>query len=120
VTLVPGTGDDVQALKAGIMEIADIFVINKADREGADRLVSSVESNLALHSYGTGEWRPPVLKTVATTGAGIGELVEAIAQFRAHSGGVQATRRALAANSACASWSRTASWIISSARSWPR
>jgi LAO/AO transport system kinase len=93
VTLVPGTGDDVQALKAGIMEIADIFVINKADREGADRLVSSVESNLALHTYGSGEWRPPVLKTVATTGAGVAELVAAIAQFRAHSDGVQAARR---------------------------
>ena len=50
VTLVPGTGDDVQALKAGIMEIADVFVVNKADREGADRLVSAVESNLSLHS----------------------------------------------------------------------
>ena len=50
VTLVPGTGDDVQALKAGIMEIADIFVVNKADREGADRLVSAVEGNLALHA----------------------------------------------------------------------
>ena len=49
VTLVPGTGDDVQALKAGIMEIADVFVVNKADRDGADRLVSSVESNLSLH-----------------------------------------------------------------------
>ena len=93
VVLVPGAGDDVQALKAGIMEIADIFVINKADREGADRLMSSVESNLALHSYATGEWRPPVLKTVATTGAGVSELVAAIAQFRAHSAGVQATRR---------------------------
>jgi LAO/AO transport system kinase len=93
VTLVPGTGDDVQALKAGIMEIADIFVINKADREGADRLVSAVESNLALHSYGGGEWRPPVLKTVATTGAGVSELVAAIAQFRAHSQGGQAARR---------------------------
>ena len=54
VTLVPGTGDEVQALKAGIMEIADIFVVNKADREGADRLVSSVEANLALHTYGAG------------------------------------------------------------------
>jgi LAO/AO transport system kinase len=75
VTLVPGTGDDVQALKAGIMEIADIFVVNKADREGADRLVSSVETNLALHAYASGEWRPPILKTVATTGAGIPELV---------------------------------------------
>jgi LAO/AO transport system kinase len=93
VTLVPGTGDDVQALKAGIMEIADIFVINKADREGADRLMSAVESNLALHSYGGGEWRPPVLKTVATTGAGMAELVAAIAQFRAHSENVQAARR---------------------------
>jgi len=93
VTLVPGTGDDVQALKAGIMEIADIFVINKADREGADRLVSAVESNLALHSYAGGEWRPPVVKTVATTGSGIAELGEAIGQFRAHSEKMQAARR---------------------------
>jgi GTPase len=93
VTLVPGTGDDVQALKAGIMEIADIFVINKSDREGADRLVSAVESNLVLHSYGTSEWRPPVLKTAATTGAGVPELVNAIAQFRAHADREQAARR---------------------------
>ena len=93
VTLVPGTGDEVQALKAGIMEIADIFVVNKADREGAARLVSSVESNLALHHYDSGEWRPPIVKTVATTGQGIAELVETIAQFRAHSIGVQASRR---------------------------
>ena len=54
VILVPGTGDDVQALKAGIMEIADIFVVNKADRDGADRMVTAVESNLALQSYGEG------------------------------------------------------------------
>ncbi len=93
VTLVPGTGDDVQALKAGIMEIADIFVVNKADREGAERLVSAVETNLALHSYPSGEWRPPIVKTVATTGQGIPELVEAIARFRAHSLGAQASRR---------------------------
>jgi LAO/AO transport system kinase len=93
VTLVPGTGDDVQALKAGIMEIADIFVVNKADREGADRLVSSVETNLALHAYASGEWRPPIVKTVATTGAGVAELVAAIEQFRAHSAGLQAARR---------------------------
>jgi LAO/AO transport system kinase len=93
VTLVPGTGDEVQALKAGIMEIADIFVVNKADREGAERLVSAVESNLALHHYDNGEWRPPIVKTVATTGQGIPELVETIAQFRAHSIGVQASRR---------------------------
>src|SRR5688572_11038083 len=85
VVLVPGTGDDVQALKAGIMEIADIFVVNKADREGADRLVSAVESNLVLHPYGADEWRPPILKTVATNGTGVPELVDAIGRFRAQS-----------------------------------
>src|SRR5882672_7341005 len=93
VTLVPGAGDEVQALKAGIMEIADIFVVNKADREGADRLVASVDANLALHTYESGEWRPPVLQTVATSGRGVAEVVEAIAQFRAHSERVQAARR---------------------------
>ncbi len=93
VTLVPGTGDEVQALKAGIMEIADIFVVNKADREGADRLVSAVEANLALHAYGSGEWRPPIVKTVATTGAGVAELVDAIAAFRRHSGSAEDARR---------------------------
>jgi LAO/AO transport system kinase len=85
VTLVPGTGDDVQALKAGIMEIADVFVVNKSDREGADRLVSAVESNLSLHEYGPDQWRPPIIKTIATTGSGVPELVEAIGRFRSHS-----------------------------------
>jgi LAO/AO transport system kinase len=84
VTLVPGAGDEVQALKAGIMEIADIFVVNKADREGADRLVSAVESNLVLHPYGPDEWRPPILKTVATNGTGVPELVDAIEKYRHH------------------------------------
>ncbi len=93
VTLVPGTGDDVQALKAGIMEIADIFVVNKADRDGADRLVSAVEANLALHPYGSEEWRPPIVKTVATTGAGIADLELAIKNFRTHAGDRQADRR---------------------------
>jgi LAO/AO transport system kinase len=93
VTLVPGTGDEVQALKAGIMEIADIFVVNKADREGAGRLVSAIEATLALHPYASGEWRPPVLQTVATSGRGVAEVVEAIALFRAHSEGAQAERR---------------------------
>src|SRR5829696_1523387 len=63
VVLVPGTGDDVQALKAGIMEIADIFVVNKADREGADRTASGVEAMLNLEPTPPGEWRPPILKT---------------------------------------------------------
>jgi LAO/AO transport system kinase len=93
VTLVPGTGDDVQALKAGIMEIADVFVVNKSDREGADRLVSAIESNLALHEYGANQWRPPIVKTVATTGTGVPELVDAIRRFREHSGPQQSARR---------------------------
>jgi GTPase len=93
VTLVPGTGDEVQALKAGIMEIADIFVVNKADREGADRLVSAVEANLALQAAEPGAWRPPVIKTVATTGAGVPELITAIDAFRARSAATDADRR---------------------------
>jgi LAO/AO transport system kinase len=92
VMLVPGTGDDVQALKAGIMEIADIFVVNKADREGADRLVSAIESNLSLQSYGEGQWRPPILKTEATTGRGVAELWAAIAEFRRRSEGARVHR----------------------------
>jgi len=93
VTLVPGAGDEVQALKAGIMEIADIFVVNKADREGADRLVSAVEANLALQAYGADEWRPPIVKTIATTGQGVPELVDAIWRFRERSKNNEATRR---------------------------
>jgi LAO/AO transport system kinase len=93
VTLVPGTGDDVQALKAGIMEIADIFVVNKADRDGADQLVSAIEANLSLHSYGADDWRPPVLKTVATKGIGVSELWSAIEAFRARSSTESVTRR---------------------------
>jgi LAO/AO transport system kinase len=93
VTLVPGTGDEVQALKAGIMEIADIFVVNKADREGSDRLAAAVEANLSLQTFADGAWRPPVLRTVATTGAGVPELVGAIDRFRAQSEGTQTSRR---------------------------
>ena len=85
VMLVPGTGDEVQALKAGIMEIADIFVVNKADRDGADRMVTAVESNLALQMYGEAEWRPPIIKTEATTGRGVPELWQAVNAFRTHS-----------------------------------
>jgi LAO/AO transport system kinase len=94
VTLVPGAGDDVQALKAGIMEIADIFVVNKADREGADRMAAAIEGVLSLHAYERDEWRPPVLLTEATTGRGLPELVEAIDRFRAHAGAQRRERRA--------------------------
>jgi LAO/AO transport system kinase len=93
VVLVPGTGDEVQALKAGIMEIADIFVINKADREGADRLAQSVAAMLALQTVQPNDWRPPILKTEATTGAGVPELIAAIETFRAHSAAERATRQ---------------------------
>jgi LAO/AO transport system kinase len=92
VILVPGTGDEVQALKAGIMEIADIFVVNKADRDGADRLTSAIESNLSLQTFSEGEWRPPIVKTEATTGRGVPELWSAIGRFRQHSSGTRARR----------------------------
>ena len=93
VTLVPGTGDEVQALKAGIMEIADIFVVNKADREGADRMAASIESMLSLEQWTEGDWRPPVVRTVATTGAGIGDLLSTIETFRARTSGEIGERR---------------------------
>jgi len=93
VVLVPGAGDEVQALKAGIMEIADIFVVNKADREGADRTVASIEAILSLESFEGGRWRPPIVKTEATTGKGVAELVEAIDRFRAQTAEALGTRR---------------------------
>lgn len=83
VVLAPGMGDDVQASKAGILEIGDLFVVNKADREEAERTVAELEMMLDLNPN-PGEWRPPVLKTVARDGDGIAELVEAIAAHRAY------------------------------------
>jgi LAO/AO transport system kinase len=93
VVLVPGAGDEVQALKAGVMEIADIFLVNKADREGADRTVAAIESMLALQVYAEGEWRPPIIKAQATSGQGVQELREAIGRFRTHSAAHQTERR---------------------------
>ena len=83
----------MQALKAGIMEIADIFVVNKADREGADRTAASVEALLSLDSYADGRWRPPIVKTEATTGKGLPELVAEIERFRAHTAATLGDRR---------------------------
>jgi LAO/AO transport system kinase len=80
VILVPGMGDDVQSIKAGIMEIADIFVINKADREGAERVEREVRSMQSL-SMRDDNWVPPVVKTVASTGAGVAELAAAIDEY---------------------------------------
>jgi LAO/AO transport system kinase len=93
VTIVPGAGDEVQALKAGIMEIADIFIVNKADREGADKTVASIEALLSLQAYGPQDWRPPIVKTEATTGRGVPELVEVIERFRTHTSASTGERR---------------------------
>jgi LAO/AO transport system kinase len=93
VTIVPGTGDDVQALKAGIMEIADIFIVNKADREGADRTVASIEALLSLQAFSGGDWRPPIVKTEATAGKGIGDLMAAIDRFRTHAVATRGSHR---------------------------
>jgi LAO/AO transport system kinase len=91
LVLVPGMGDDVQAIKAGIMEIADIFVINKADHPGAERVEREIHGVLSLRNRADG-WMPPVVRTVATEGAGVSELLEAIRSFpRRH--GDAATRR---------------------------
>ena len=81
VLLVPGAGDDLQAIKAGVMEIGDIFVVNKADREGADRVAQAVTSALSLKTYDSHDWKPPVLKTEATTGAGVDTLWKEIGRF---------------------------------------
>lgn len=80
VVLVPGMGDDVQSIKAGIMEIADIFVINKADREGADRVEKEIRAMQSLVSQHAGDdvWVPPMVRTVASTGQGVAELMAAI------------------------------------------
>src|SRR5713226_2770093 len=83
VVLVPGLGDDIQNMKAGLMEIADIFVLNKSDREGADRLEQQLNAMLSLVMPRDG-WHPPVVRTVATENKGIDVLAETIARFRKH------------------------------------
>lgn len=83
VILVPGMGDDVQTIKAGIMEIADVFVINKADREGAERVEREIRAMQSLAIRGD-HWVPPIVKTVASEGAGTSEVVEAIEKYREH------------------------------------
>lgn len=83
VVLVPGLGDDIQNMKAGLMEIGDIFVLNKSDREGADRLEEQLHAMLSLVMPRDG-WHPPIIRTVATEDKGIGSLAETVAKFRAH------------------------------------
>jgi LAO/AO transport system kinase len=83
VILVPGMGDDVQTIKAGIMEIADIFVINKVDHDGAERVEREIRAMQSL-AMRADQWTPPIVKTVATDGQGIKELADAIAAYESH------------------------------------
>ena len=83
VVLVPGMGDDVQTIKAGIMEIADVFVINKADREGAERVEREIRAMQSL-AVRKDKWTPPIVKTVASDGTGVPEVLAAIESYRAH------------------------------------
>jgi LAO/AO transport system kinase len=82
VVLVPESGDSIQAMKAGLLEIGDLFCVNKSDREGADRLAMEIEMMVELRSKADG-WSPPVVKTVGTTGAGVPELLAAAGRHRA-------------------------------------
>ena len=83
VVSVPGLGDDIQAIKAGIMEIGDVFVVNKADREGAERVVIELAQMLELNAN-MGDWFPPILKTVAVRNEGIVDVVDKIIEHQAY------------------------------------
>jgi LAO/AO transport system kinase len=82
VVTVPGMGDDVQAIKAGILEIAHVFVVNKADREGADRTVAELTMMLELNTYEEKDWRPIVVRAEAVRNEGVDDLLEAISRHR--------------------------------------
>ncbi|WFE67332.1 methylmalonyl Co-A mutase-associated GTPase MeaB [Micromonospora sp. WMMD714] len=83
VLLAPGMGDAIQAVKAGILEIADVFVVNKADRDGVDATVRDIQGTIALGERGPGEWRPQVVRSVAARGEGIDDIAAAIDKHRA-------------------------------------
>lgn len=94
VVTVPGMGDDIQALKAGILEIADVFCVNKADRPGADQAAAELRVLLSLDTRrGPDEWKPPIVKTIAMTGEGVTDLAEALARHLEH---LQATGQIVA------------------------
>ncbi|HET6752988.1 MAG TPA: methylmalonyl Co-A mutase-associated GTPase MeaB [Jiangellaceae bacterium] len=82
VLLAPGMGDGIQAAKAGILEVGDVFVVNKADRDGADQVVRDLRSTIRLAERQAGDWREPIVKTVAVRGEGMAELIEAIDKHR--------------------------------------
>ncbi len=100
VLLAPGMGDAIQAVKAGILEIADIFVVNKADRDGADQTVRDIRGMIALGEREPGDWRPVIVKTVASREEGIDEVIAATAKHRewlTQHGELERRRRARAA-----------------------
>ena len=99
VLLAPGMGDGIQAAKAGILEVADVLVVNKADRDGADRTVRDLRHAVSLADAAAGAWRTPVLRTVGTTGTGVPELVSALESHRSWMGdaGLRARRERRAA-----------------------
>ena len=98
VILVPGMGDDVQTIKAGIMEIADVFVINKSDREGAERVEREIRAMQSL-AVRSDNWTPPIVKTVASEGQGIAELAAKIADYQHY-----VAREGLAVKKRAQSW----------------
>jgi LAO/AO transport system kinase len=102
VLVAPGMGDGIQAAKAGILEIGDVFVVNKADRDGADATVRDLRHMISLgERHEAGQWRPPVIKCVASKGEGIGELVQALddhGEWARSSGALQERRLRRAAN----------------------
>jgi LAO/AO transport system kinase len=83
VVVAPGLGDSIQAAKAGILEIADIFAVNKSDRPGSQEVIRDLRTMLAMARYGPHDWRPPLVAVTAATGAGVGDLAAAIDEHRA-------------------------------------
>ena len=99
VLVAPGMGDAIQAAKAGILEVADVFVVNKADKPGAQETVRDLRTMIAMVRHGAGEWKPPIVTTIAVDGDGIGELTEKVAahwSWLDSSGQGEARRRARA------------------------
>jgi LAO/AO transport system kinase len=84
VVSIPGMGDEVQAMKAGLLEIGDVFVVNKSDREGAGELAQLLENIVAMRRCLQGEWRPPVVKTVALRNEGVDRLIDLLFEHRRH------------------------------------
>jgi LAO/AO transport system kinase len=99
VIVAPGLGDAIQAAKAGILEIGDVFVVNKSDKPGAQEAVRDLRGMIAMARRGEGDWKPPIVSTTATAGEGIGDLVARLDEHRAwldRSGEGERRRRARA------------------------